>query len=328
MSLEIVILAAGQGKRMHSSTPKVLHRLAGKPLLQWVYEKALSLNPTKIHILVGHQAERIKSTLAHLDANWIIQPQLLGTGHAMICALPHINPNSQVLILSGDVPLISEKTLKKMAEGSQPGSNHHEGICLLVADVINPAGLGRIKRNESGEILGIVEEKDANEHEKAIREIYSGICLTHAAQLEKWLPQLKDNNAQKEFYLTDVIRIAFTEGLKITSIKAQQTTEIMGINSRAQLQDLERAYQQESAYNLMSQGVSLADAQRIDIRGHLNVEQDVFIDINNIFEGAVSIGETATLGQTVTSKMLSYIKTVPLRLTQYLKIVSLDLTQT
>ncbi|TAL61856.1 MAG: UDP-N-acetylglucosamine diphosphorylase/glucosamine-1-phosphate N-acetyltransferase [Legionella sp.] len=295
MNLQIIILAAGQGKRMFSNTPKVLHHLAGKPMLQHVVETAQQLNPEAIHVIYGHGGEQIKNTLSQLPVNWVFQSEQLGTGHAVLQALPHIPPQTQVLILSADVPLIQAKTLKRLLESCKP-TNTSSLLALLIADLENPTGLGRIIRNKQGEIHAIVEEKDANEQEKKVKEIYSGICCANSSDLAQWLPQLGNNNAQGEYYLTEIISMAVKNGVPITSITVDEAYEVQGVNNRLQLQQLERICQQREAERLLESGVTIADAQRFDLRGELHCGKDVFIDVNCIFKGKVVLGDACSIG--------------------------------
>lgn len=290
MTLHIVILAAGQGKRMYSSTPKVLHPLAGKAMLSWVVETAKQLNPEGIHILFGHGGEQIKEALSDAAVNWIYQAEQLGTGHAVMQAISHIPPTAKILVLSGDVPLIRSQTLRTLIE--EPSAP----LSLLLAILDNPAGLGRIIRDSAGKICAIVEEKDASPEQKQIKEIYSGICCVKADVLARWLPQLSANNAQGEYYLTQIIELAVKENTPIASIHAGNTIEIQGVNNRLQLQQLERVYQQQAAEQLMLSGVTLADANRLDIRGTLRCGKDVFIDINVIISGEVTLGDGCRIG--------------------------------
>lgn len=296
MSLEIVILAAGLGKRMQSKLPKVLHKLAGKPMLERVIDTARQLNPSAIHVIIGHGSERVQQTLNHLNVHWVLQEEQLGTGHAVLQALPYIDPESRVLVLSGDVPLIKLETLQTLIAECDLSSAHHAHLCLLVAKVNDPTGLGRIVRDGAKRIHAIVEEKDATDVQKEINEIYSGICVASTSALQQWLPALSSQNAQQEYYLTEIIHMAVNQETPIASILVKDPTEILGVNNRMQLQSLERALQKRLADALMQQGVSLADANRIDIRGELICEQDVCIDVNNVFEGTVHIGEGSTIG--------------------------------
>lgn len=300
MSLQIVILAAGQGKRMYSTMPKVLHQLAGKPMLTRVVETAQQLNPDAIHVIYGHGGEQIKNALPTLAVNWVFQAEQLGTGHAVMQALPHIPLASQVLILSADVPLIQAQTLRSLLDSNQSRVDKKTSLSLLLATLDNPTGLGRIVRNDQGEICAIVEERDATEEQKHIREIYSGICCAQASDLARWLPKLSSNNAQGEYYLTEIITLAVAEQLPITSMQATDSMEIQGVNDRLQLQQLERVWQQRIARQLMLSGVSLADANRLDIRGELICGQDVFIDINTVFSGNVVLGNGCRIGPNCT----------------------------
>lgn len=296
MSLHIVILAAGLGKRMHSATPKVLHHLGGKPMLARVVETALCLKPEGIHVIIGHGGEQIKRDLAALPVNWVIQAEQLGTGHAVMQALPHIPAACQVLVLSADVPLIQADTLQTLIGHCKPLKPDVVPLGLLVASFADPAGLGRIVRNSLGHISAIVEEKDASVEQRQIKEIYSGICCAKAADLQRWLPKLNSKNAQGEYYLTEIITMAVAEQLPIVSLQVSENTEVQGVNNRLQLQQLERALQMRIASQLMLAGVTLADAARVDVRGELQCGKDVFIDVNTIFSGNVVIGDGCTIG--------------------------------
>ena len=296
MNLQIIILAAGQGKRMYSNTPKVLHQLAGKPMLARVVETAEQLNPDAIHVIYGHGGEQIRNALPDLPVHWVLQEEQLGTGHAVLQALPHISPQAQVLVLSADVPLIQAQTLRSLLECSQTTNIHQSVLALLIADLKDPTGLGRIIRNDRGEICSIVEEKDANEQEKKISEIYTGICCAKAADLALWLPQLSKGNAQGEYYLTDIIALAVKNHTPITSLTAKNWFEVQGVNNRQQLQQLERVWQHKMANQFLENGVTLADAKRFDLRGELSCGKDVFIDINCVFQGKVSIGNQCVIG--------------------------------
>lgn len=291
MSLHVVILAAGQGKRMRSRLPKVLQPIAGTPMLERVVETANELSPDTIHIIIGHGGEEIKQKLAHLKVNWVIQEEQLGTGHALQQALPHTPCHAKILVLSGDVPLIQAETLSNLEKISA-----YSALGLLTATLDDPTGLGRILRNSSGAVEAIIEEKDASIEQKGIREIYSGICCAKASALNRWLPKLCSNNAQGEYYLTEIIALAVEEGHSIASIQATEIAEILGVNNQLQRQQLERLWQQKQAEKLMLSGVTIADASRIDIRGELICEQDVEIDINTLFEGRVEIQEGAKIG--------------------------------
>lgn len=296
MALHIVILAAGEGKRMRSVKPKVLHSIAGKPMLTHVIETAQSLNPAKIHVLIGHQYEEIRTTLASFSVHWILQEERLGTGHAVMQALPHIPEESLVLILSGDVPLIQATTLQTLIQEHTHLSLKRSTLSLLLANYPDPTGFGRIVRDQNKNIIAIVEEKDATPEQRKIHEIYSGICCTEAAALQQWLPQLTRHNAQGEYYLTEILMLAVNNHSFIHAHHVQKLLEIQGVNTKLQLQQLERAWQTHRAETLMLQGVTIADAARIDIRGQLHCGQDVFIDINTVFMGDVSLGDSCSIG--------------------------------
>lgn len=291
MALQVVILAAGRGKRMHSSLPKVLHLLAGKPLLEHVIDTAAAVSSTPPIIIYGHQGETLQKNLAHKNPRWVLQTDQLGTGHAVMQALPDIQEQDQVLILCGDVPLISTVTLKNLIETTPSNS-----VGMITAKLQNPFGYGRIKRDHQGHIIGIVEEKDATQEERAIREINTGIYFVSAKHLKQWLPSLKNQNTQQEYYLTDIIPLALHDHIAIHAVHPSRTDEIMGVNDRVQLAYLERSYQLFAAEKLMRQGVTLRDPARLDIRGEIEIGRDVTIDVNVIFEGNVVIGDQCTIG--------------------------------
>lgn len=292
MALSIVILAAGRGKRMHSQLPKVLHRLAGKPLLERVAGTALELHPASAPIVIfGHQGEQIREALTHLPVNWVEQLEQLGTGHAAQQALPHLSANDRVLVLYGDVPLISVETLQHFIQETP-----ELALGLITTHLTNPTGFGRIIRDAAGNLSHIVEEKDATPAERAIQEVNPGIYLVPVACLQRWLPQLKNTNAQGEYYLTDILHLATQEKMAVHTSQPKHHEEILGINDRAQLATLERFYQRSMAEKLMLQGVTLADPNRFDLRGELTVGRDVTIDVNVIIEGNVSIGNNCIIG--------------------------------
>lgn len=292
MTLHIVILAAGLGQRMRSTLPKVLHSVAGCPMLERVIQTALALAPEKIHVVIGHAADTIKTACQHLPVHWVSQEKQLGTGHAVLQALPHIPDAAHVLVLFGDGPLLRPETLQELITLTQ---SKPKALALLLALVPNPFGLGRIIRDAQHQIVGIIEEKDATEQQRAITEIYPGICCTSAANLQRWLPQITPKNAQGEYYFTDVAGLAKQEQQEIVSCQIADYQEVIGVNDRFQLQQAERIWQQRNAQQLMLSGVEIADAQRIDVRGTLHCEQDVFIDVNNVFVGDVHIGEQSTI---------------------------------
>jgi len=297
MTLEIIILAAGKGSRMKSDLPKVLHPLAGKSLLGHVVSAAEQLQPEVIHIVIGHHAERVKASLANqapdTKINWVVQQQQLGTGHAVAQALPNIDAASTVLIMAGDVPMIEAQTLEPLCECSA-------GINLLTAILEDASGFGRIVRDpKSQQVTSIVEHKDASEQQRAINEINTGVMAAGAADLKNWLARVKNDNAQNEYYLPDIIALAVADGLAVNAIVADDPVQTMGINSRAELAALERQYQRRTAESLMRSGVSLADPARIDIRGTLTAGEDCYIDINAIFEQKVTLGKRVSIGPNV-----------------------------
>lgn len=291
MSLHIIILAAGLGKRMFSAKPKVLHELGGKPLLAHVITTACSLNPEAVHVIYGHGGEQIIDTISNnlpsCPVNWINQLEQLGTGHAVMQALPHLPQDAQVLILYGDVPLIQASTLADVVARTE--QNH--ALSLLLAHPENPHGLGRIIRNQKGIIQAIVEEKDASDAQRQIREIYTGICCSEAVDLARWLPKLTNHNAQGEYYLTEIIEMAINDKQTIQSIEAPALYEVQGVNDRLQLHQLERVWQLQQAEKLLLAGVTIADSARLDIRGELHAGRDVFIDVNCVFIGTVTLAE-------------------------------------
>lgn len=291
MALSIIILAAGQGTRMRSALPKVLHPLAGKPLLEHVIDAATDLGAAQIHVVYGHGGEQVRESLAVHQVSWVEQEKQLGTGHAVAQALPAVADGDQVLVLYGDVPLISTATLKRLlaaAEGGQFG--------LLTADLAEPTGYGRILRNSAGQITGIVEQKDATPEQLGIREINTGFMATDATALKRWVAQLGNSNAQGEYYLTDVIAQAAAEGVTINAVAPRDLAEIMGVNNRVQLAELERDYQYQQAQRLLLAGVTLHDPARFDLRGHVEHGQDVSIDVNVILEGRVKLGDRVRIG--------------------------------
>lgn len=292
MAIQTVILAAGQGKRMQSSLPKVLHHLAGKPMLEHVIDTALHLSPDISPIIInGYQGEILKKSLAHHKVRWVEQKEQLGTGHAVLQALPEISANDEVLILYGDVPLITVETLRKLIEQTPKNA-----IGMLTAHLANPTGYGRIKRNKSNQIIGVIEEKDATDKERNIKEVNPGIYLASAKQLKNWLPELKNRNAQGEYYLTDIIAAAVAEDIPIHDAQPIVNDEVLGVNDRVQLIQLERSYQRMLAEKFLHQGVTIYDPARFDVRGEIHMGRDVTIDVNVIFEGKVTIGDGCSIG--------------------------------
>ncbi len=290
MALRIVILAAGQGKRMNSNLPKVLHPLAGKPLLEHVVASAKALNPAAIYVVYGYRGEEVRKQMNALPVEWIEQVTQLGTGHAVAQVLPYVDDQDQVLVLVGDTPLIKPKTLEKLLTAS------NQGVGLITVHLSNPAGLGRILRTTEGKVCGVVEDKDASPEQRALQEINTGLITAPAKYLKRWLPTLSNQNTQSEYYLPDIIKMAVSEGLDIITVTAESSFEVQGINDRAQLACLERYQQQQLAKQLMFSGVMVLDPARLDIRGDLHAEKDVTLDINVIIEGKVTIGENTVIG--------------------------------
>ena len=289
--VEVIILAAGKGTRMFSDVPKVLHPLAGAPLVQHVIATARQLEPHVVRVVYGHGGELLPKTLAKLAVDWVLQEEQKGTGHAVQQALPKIAPDSLVLVLYGDVPLIRAETLRPLIEAAA-----HGGLALLTVELSDPTGYGRIVRAANGVVSAIVEQKDASPAQLAIREVNTGILAVSAAHLKTWLAYLKNNNAQGEYYLTDIVAMAAAEGVKISTAQPQAVWEVMGVNSKTQLAELERIAQLNRARELMERGVTLMDPARFDLRGTLTVGRDVVIDVNVIVEGQVTLGDRARIG--------------------------------
>jgi bifunctional UDP-N-acetylglucosamine pyrophosphorylase/glucosamine-1-phosphate N-acetyltransferase len=291
--MNIVILAAGLGKRMHSKLPKVLQPLAGRPMLDWVLESASPLAPQGTVVVVGHGAELIRERYADRPGvRFALQSEQLGTGHALRCALPQIDPaDPATLVCLGDVPLLKRATLERMREKAADGA-----LVLLTVNLENPAGYGRIIRSAEGAVIAIVEEKDADAAQKAVHEVNTGIMVLPTARLEKWLGELGNANAQGEYYLTDLIGFAARDGVRIETAQPDHAWEVEGVNSKAQLAALERTYQRTVAEGLMERGVTLIDPARIDVRGELTCGNDVEIDVGCVFEGRVVIGNGVKVG--------------------------------
>ncbi len=290
MALEIIILAAGQGTRMRSALPKVLHPLAGKPLLKHVIDTAKHLEPASIHVVYGHGGELVKERINEPLVNWVEQAQQLGTGHAVEQAMPVINDASTVLVLYGDVPLIRAETLQELL---QQGTN---SLGLLTLKLQDPTGYGRIVRDEAGRVRAIVEHKDATEAQREIREGNTGILACPAVRLRSWLKRLDNSNAQGEYYLTDIIALAVADGVNVQASTVADVHEVAGVNDRMQLAALERNYQQRCADVLMREGATLLDPSRFDMRGTATVGRDVVIDVGVVFEGDVTLGDRVRVG--------------------------------
>ncbi|MEM5506473.1 bifunctional UDP-N-acetylglucosamine diphosphorylase/glucosamine-1-phosphate N-acetyltransferase GlmU [Shewanella frigidimarina] len=290
MSLNVVILAAGKGTRMRSDLPKVLHPIAHKSMVQHVIDTANSLGSSAIQLVYGYGADKLQAALGEQALNWVLQAEQLGTGHAVAQANPNINDDDTVLILYGDVPLIQQSTLEALL-AVRPTN----GLAILTVNLPNPTGYGRIVR-EQGKVVGIIEQKDANAEQLAINEVNTGIMAVPGKQLKAWLNRLSNNNAQGEYYLTDIIAMANADGVEITTSQPQSAIEVEGANNRVQLAQLERAYQARAAEKMMLEGANLRDPARIDIRGDVSVGMDVMIDVNVIFQGKVTLGNNVTIG--------------------------------
>ena len=291
MNLHVVILAAGQGTRMRSALPKVLHPVAGKPMLEHVIDSARALAPEGIHVVIGHGAERVRETLDAQDLDWVMQSEQLGTGHAVAQALPHTANADQVLVLYGDVPLLQVDTLRALI-----GQTPVDSLGMLTVLLGDPTGYGRIIRNADGEVQAIVEQKDASTEQLQIREGNTGIMLLPGSRINAWLTGLSNNNAQGEYYLTDVVELAVTQGIPVSVVQANDELEVMGANNRSQLSVLERAWQSREAERLMIQGASLADPARLDVRGEVSIGRDISIDVNVVLEGRVVIEDNVVIG--------------------------------
>lgn len=290
MKLEVIILAAGQGTRMKSPLPKVLHPVAGTPMLQHVVATAKQLDPDNIHVVIGHGGDRVKDALDDSTITWWEQREQLGTGHAVLQAMPGVADDSTVLILYGDVPLITAPTLRELSLLAA------QSPALLTAIVADSTGYGRVLRSDDGVLLGVVEHKDASESQRAIAEINTGVLAAPAADLQHYLPAVGNANSQGEYYLPDVLAMAVAQGKSVASCVAVSELEVQGVNDRLQLQWVEREFQRRQAEALMVQGVAIADASRIDVRGTLICGVEVNIDVNVVFEGDVTLGDGVTIG--------------------------------
>src|SRR5450631_1850134 len=291
MPLQVAILAAGEGKRMRSAQPKVLHRLAGSPMLAHVLRAVRALEPRAICVVYGSGGDQVPSALPGKDLTWARQEKLLGTGDALRCALAHLPKDGVTLALFGDVPLVRTETLTSLVAAVDS-----DKLAVLTATPNDPSGLGRIIRGAAGEVRAIVEEKDASPGQRAIGEINTGVIAARTERFAQWLARLTNNNAQGEYYLTDVVALAVEDGVAVVAVAASDATEAQGITDRVQLAAVERALQWKIAQGLLREGVTLSDPARIDVRGTLNCGTDVAIDINCIFEGAVALGDAVTIG--------------------------------
>ena len=296
--MEAVILAAGKGTRMHSQLPKVLHTIGNKPMLAHVIDSAESAGARKIHIIVGNDGEQVKAQIlnsaSQVEVSWVIQKEQLGTAHAVLQAVPYFETKAQddhILVLYGDVPLIKPDTLRQLL-----ASTRADAIGILTLITKNNKGLGRILRNESNDVIGIVEEKDASDLQKEIKEVNSGIMALPVARLESWLNRVENNNQQSEYYLTDIIGLAVSEKVAINSVVVINEIEAQGVNDKSQLALVERHFQMTKCTQLLEEGVILKDPSRTDIRGQLSCGHDVEIDINTLFEGSVMLGDNVKIG--------------------------------
>ncbi|NLY64129.1 MAG: bifunctional UDP-N-acetylglucosamine diphosphorylase/glucosamine-1-phosphate N-acetyltransferase GlmU [Alcaligenaceae bacterium] len=295
MSLNIVILAAGMGKRMQSDLPKVLHTLAGKPMLAHVIDSARQLEPSRIVVVVGHGAEKVKAAFANIDViEFALQQPQHGTGHAVQQAVPFLvggdTPADTTLVLYGDVPLVQASTLQRLLAARE------QGVAVLTETLADPAGYGRIIRNEAGHVTRIVEHKDANDTERQVNEVNTGILAAPTGQLKNWLGRITNNNSQGEYYLTDIIALAVQDSVTVSAAQPASPWETLGVNSRIQQAQLERAWQAEQAKRLLEAGVTLADPARFDLRGTLKCGRDVFIDVGCVFEGHVELADGVHIG--------------------------------
>ena len=295
MALSVVILAAGQGKRMKSDLPKVLQPLAGRPLLAHVIETARGLDAADIHVVYGHGGERVREVLAGENVTWALQAEQHGTGHAVQQAMPGVPDDHLVLVLYGDVPLVQAATLQRLVAAAAAG----EALALLSVRMRDPTGYGRMVRDRAGNVARIVEHKDANQKERAIDEVNTGLMAASAKRLREWLGQLRNDNAQGEYYLTDVVVMAARAGLRVEAILAEREDEVLGVNDKVQLAEVEAVYRRRRAEALMLQGVTIVDPARFDARGPVQAGRDVVIDVNVVLEGVVRLGDRVRIGQNV-----------------------------
>jgi len=290
MSVNVVILAAGQGKRMYSQLPKVLHTVAGKPLIAHVIAAARALEPNRVCVVYGHGGDHVRDVMQDANLVFARQEPQLGTGHAVQQALPLLSNAAVTLVLYGDVPLIQVETLRRLVSACR------DSVAVLTAELADPKGYGRVVRSAQGAITSIVEEKDATDAQRRIHEVNTGVVALPTSRLAGWLSRLKNDNAQREYYLTDVVRLALHDNVHVDAMCVEDASEILGVNSRAQLAHLEREFQRRYAYALLDRGVSLADPDRLDVRGTLTCGHDVRIDVNCVFEGIVNVGNAVEIG--------------------------------
>ncbi|HEY3786690.1 MAG TPA: bifunctional UDP-N-acetylglucosamine diphosphorylase/glucosamine-1-phosphate N-acetyltransferase GlmU [Steroidobacteraceae bacterium] len=291
LPLVVLILAAGQGKRMHSDLPKVLQPLAGRPLLKHVIDTARSLQPASIHVVYGHGGELVRDTLQQEAVSWVLQAQRLGTGHAVQQAMPEVPDESLVLVLYGDVPLINGSTLTRLVALAGP-----KKVGILTVTLDDPTGYGRVIRNSRGEVRRIVEQKDASKKELRLKECNTGVLAAPARSLRKWLHALRNDNSQGEYYLTDVIAMAVKDAVAVHPLSAESLSEVLGVNDKCQLAALETAHRRDLTRQLMLAGVTVTDPERLDVRGSLTHGRDVVLDVNVVLEGAVKLGDRVRIG--------------------------------
>ena len=294
MPLSVVILAAGQGKRMHSDLPKVMQPLGGYTLLEHVVRSAAALDAHAVHVVYGHSGEQVMATHKHLKVNWVLQEEQLGTGHAVMQALPKISDADTLLVLYGDVPLVTPATLKRLTDSAAKGE-----LAVLTAQVPDPKGYGRILRDSAGRVTRIVEEKDATPAQRWVDEINTGLMACGADRFRRWLKNVDNRNAQKEYYLTDVIALAVADGVKVEGVLAEDHNETRGINDKQQLAQAEKALRKRTAIGLMLAGLTLRDPRRFDLRGSLEFGRDTVIDVNCVLEGRVKLGDRVKIGPQV-----------------------------
>lgn len=290
MNLEVIILAAGQGSRMQSDLPKVLHQVAGKAMLSHVLDTATGLGAAQLHVVVGHGSEQVQEALADKEVNWVLQEQQLGTGHAVLQALPQVAEDAVVLVLYGDVPLITVDSLKPLVAAAKSGP------ALLTAVLPDATGYGRVVRNAAGDLQAVVEDRDASAEQRLICEINTGVLAAPASFLRDFLPRVRNENSQNEYYLPDVLSMQVEAGAKVATCESQTAVEIEGVNNRSQLSRVEREFQQRLAQQLLLQGVGIADPARLDVRGSLRCGRNVFIDVNVVVEGDVVLGDNVSIG--------------------------------
>jgi bifunctional UDP-N-acetylglucosamine pyrophosphorylase/glucosamine-1-phosphate N-acetyltransferase len=290
-NLHIVVLAAGKGKRLHSDRPKVLHELGGEPLLAHVLRSARALRPNGVHVVIGHGAEMVREAFPDKDLRFVVQEKQRGTAHAVSQALPRIPANSVVLVMYGDVPLIRAETLRPLVRAAARGA-----LGLLTAELADGTGYGRILRGARGRVVGVVEQKDASAEQKTLREINTGFVAAPAARVRRWLSKIGNRNAQREYYLTDMVALAAASGVPIEDVRAGEPGEILGVNSRSELAQLERSYRRRRARQLLEQGVTLLDPERLDVRGEVKLGRDCVLDVNVILVGPTAIGQRVRIG--------------------------------